>query len=415
MLKVPTDATPSEIKRAYYKEALKVHPDKNRDDTRAANRFEELSTAYQVLVRDETRDSYDNFGKCYLKQQEQETPFLDAHVFFDVMFGSRLVEPYVGELQIASLVDDFLSLTDVQSIRKKSTYVENGTRQKRRVLDIALHLRKSIAKFVDGQLSEETFRLSCRGEAVAIANGDLGDEFLISIGRSLLTPAKNFIANRKNLWEGTARSVATTTDNLMQTYQTASAFLQSMTSVFWPLMNAFSQQKSAADEDDDDDGADGYDDAYLMNDEFGGFGSAFGGGSSRKGEAGSKSKGQQQQTNPDSCSAEADKFQVDTLKLMKDLEKSIPKAFRLVRQLNDRDINHTLKAACNKVIADAGNIEMSLRRAYGLQVLGEVFYEMGTQFHREDRWKDDAYMKQIIKKAYSTASVHVMVEEFYDE
>ena len=257
--------------------------------------------------------------------------------------------------------------------------------------------------------------MSCRGEAVAIANGDLGDEFLISIGRSLLTPAKNFIANRKNLWEGTARSVATTTDNLMQTYQTASAFLQSMTSVFWPLMNAFSQQKSAADEDDDDDGADGYDDAYLMNDEFGGFGSAFGGGSSRKGEAGSKSKGQQQQTNPDSCSAEADKFQVDTLKLMKDLEKSIPKAFRLVRQLNDRDINHTLKAACNKVIADAGNIEMSLRRAYGLQVLGEVFYEMGTQFHREDRWKDDAYMKQIIKKAYSTASGHVMVEEFYDE
>lgn len=383
MLKVPTDATSSEIKRAYYREAIKVHPDKNRGDTSAETKFQQLSAAYQVLSREETRETYDTFGKCYLQHHEQDSPLLDAHVFFDVMFGSRLVEPYVGELQIASLVDDFLSLTDVESIKKQSTYEDNGTRQKRRVLDIALHLRKSIAKVVEGTLSEEGFRLSCRAEAVGIANGDLGDDFLISIGRALVTPARNYIANRKSILQGTARSVQTSTNDIMQKYHTASAFLQSVTSVFGPLMNAFAQHGSTTTTTTTS--------PDKEEPEF------------------------MEYQNADSCGEDAAQFQVDTMELMKKLEKSIPKAFRLIRQLNDRDIRRTLKVACSKVIGDGGDTEVSLKRAKALLVLGEVFYEMGLKFHREDRWKDEDYLRKLMKRAYSAATVDVVIEEYYAE
>lgn len=62
-LGVSRDASPDEIKKAYRKQAVKYHPDKNPDDPEAEARFKEISEAYEVLSDQEKRSLYDRFGK----------------------------------------------------------------------------------------------------------------------------------------------------------------------------------------------------------------------------------------------------------------------------------------------------------------------------------------------------------------
>jgi molecular chaperone DnaJ len=56
---VPASATQDEIKKAYRKLAAKHHPDNNPNDPKAAERFKEISEAYQVLGDAEKRKQYD--------------------------------------------------------------------------------------------------------------------------------------------------------------------------------------------------------------------------------------------------------------------------------------------------------------------------------------------------------------------
>lgn len=62
VLEVSRDASDEDIKRAYRKQALKYHPDRNPGDKEAEERFKECSAAYQILCDPEKRAQYDRFG-----------------------------------------------------------------------------------------------------------------------------------------------------------------------------------------------------------------------------------------------------------------------------------------------------------------------------------------------------------------
>src|ERR1041384_2004683 len=59
VLGVSASATQDEIKKQYRKLAAKHHPDKNPGDAKAADRFKEMSEAYQVIGDAEKRKQYD--------------------------------------------------------------------------------------------------------------------------------------------------------------------------------------------------------------------------------------------------------------------------------------------------------------------------------------------------------------------
>src|SRR6266480_3255879 len=59
VLGVPASASQDEIKKQYRKLAAKHHPDKNQGDPKAADRFKEISEAYQVIGDEEKRKQYD--------------------------------------------------------------------------------------------------------------------------------------------------------------------------------------------------------------------------------------------------------------------------------------------------------------------------------------------------------------------
>ena len=62
VLGVNKNSTPDQIKSAYRKQAVKHHPDKNKGDKAAEDKFKEASEAYHVLSNSERKQSYDNFG-----------------------------------------------------------------------------------------------------------------------------------------------------------------------------------------------------------------------------------------------------------------------------------------------------------------------------------------------------------------
>ena len=62
VLGVNKEASADQIKSAYRKLAVKYHPDKNKNDKTAEEKFKEASEAYHVLSNSERKQNYDNFG-----------------------------------------------------------------------------------------------------------------------------------------------------------------------------------------------------------------------------------------------------------------------------------------------------------------------------------------------------------------
>ena len=62
ILGVSRDASDTELKSAYRKQALKYHPDRNPGDHAAEEKFKQASEAYQVLSDADKRAGYDRYG-----------------------------------------------------------------------------------------------------------------------------------------------------------------------------------------------------------------------------------------------------------------------------------------------------------------------------------------------------------------
>lgn len=195
ILEVPTNASRSDIKKAYFSKARYVHPDKN-DSKDAHEKFIKLHEAYSILSDENNRAKYDEWG---VKSEGGGFQNFDVPAFFAVLFGiSPILDSYIGELGIVTFFNKFFKLfVFVQMAESKEgassddidweSFAEifsNGAKgRSARSIEIAMNLvNKSIAYDSDA----EKFRQDIREEARQIRDsGYYGQTFLKIIGSTL--------------------------------------------------------------------------------------------------------------------------------------------------------------------------------------------------------------------------------------
>ncbi|ESN95836.1 hypothetical protein HELRODRAFT_102482 [Helobdella robusta] len=87
MLEVNRQASTVEIRKAFKKLALTMHPDKNRDDPDAHEKFIRLNRAYEVLKDDDLRKKYDLHGEEGLKEGGPSGGGYQSWSFYNQQFG----------------------------------------------------------------------------------------------------------------------------------------------------------------------------------------------------------------------------------------------------------------------------------------------------------------------------------------
>lgn len=379
LLKVPTGASASELKKAYYREARLCHPDKCQGDADAKAKFQKLADAYQVLSDPQLRRKYDSEGKEGMKEGSHS---IDPAVFFSLLFGSERFDPWLGELQLAMQTDqlaktlkqdtneaDWVTLQSADNLAAETEASAGRLKRKQlhREVHCACHLREKLDRWVydrDCEAWEEQTRL----EASTLAQGQFGPEMLSTLGEMYQLRAELFLADelagRFSLTKRFAsmKHSSVTMRHRWTFYQNAASSLLQVKKVHDAAKrgDAVSQQPGAAD-------AAG-----------GGAADADAGAAGAEAPAGS---GQPAEGAPEGAGQPADGSEQAGSKAMEDaLNDALPKFLETAWAAVVTDIDGTIKEVGRKLLKDKSVVwQIRVRRAQALQRLGQIFVEEGTR------------------------------------
>lgn len=385
LLQVSTNASPNEIKKAYYLQARKCHPDKNPNDPTAAARFQDLGHAYQVLANEQTRAAYDRDGVLdnndTSKQGEMNMTDIDPYIFFAVMFGSEGVQPYIGELWIANKTDSLMKdsgmAQELAGMAKdgasgSSSKKDNATtpeekaareervkammetdhlKQRKREVTCAMNLRERIQPFMEMMDAQEEpeFVSLAQAEAAEISKSAFGHTFCIAIGTALELEATEFLGFSQSAFSVDAHgaSLRRRARDMSSNFRVLGAGFSAIRAGSKAIRQVETVQKQVKEAKER---------AATAAATVGPNGNA---NENANGETGGLNSEQAQET-------------------MEQLQESLPAFLELAWAINVRDISRTLKQVCHKLLRDAGvDPETRLRRAQALRILGREFHAIG--------------------------------------
>ncbi|RSH86985.1 hypothetical protein EHS25_003473 [Saitozyma podzolica] len=213
VLGLKADCTTDEVKKAYRRLAIKLHPDKNRDDPDAEEKFKQISIAYQVLSDPDLRHKYNEFGqKNGGGMAEPAGGFQDPEEVFGKMFGGDKFEDLIGTISIGKdMKDAFQQQAEQQEdmmigpggrpvltpeamqrklARDRAVAQEKAKVRAARVEALAANLKNKLSIFTEAAKGPEdaqvgaSFKEICRLEAEELRDESYGVELLHSIGKS---------------------------------------------------------------------------------------------------------------------------------------------------------------------------------------------------------------------------------------
>ena len=396
LLNVSPYATSSEIRSAYRRKARTIHPDKNVDDPNAVRKFRELSAAYQTLSDTTKRKQYDSTGIGIDAEDPTDGnggtmmgggAMLDPLVFFAILFGSELVEPYVGDLGMATMFDALLKLggngdssgstfETWEELKDAFGWSATALKRRKRETDIATFLRTRVTDYVDGYLTFEAFSDSCHEEALRIVgHGDGSDSsssygatFLLAIGPALVVEADAFLGYRSSMlgvWRGPIMNMKRSALFLRRKGAVAKAVFRTLRESFSAVYNSAELIPTT------DDNLSRFSSSRLK-----------------------RMDGQHVVFN-------------DKDLLKDNLSNTIPTILEMAWRMNYVDISNTLHGACTKLFqdADVSSWENRLRRAEAIHILGHQFTIVGMEASGDKKDGNNGTTSDDIKARASAAFV----------
>jgi len=122
------------IKKAYRRLAKELHPDKNKDDPDASQKFQDLGAAYEVLSDPEKREMYDRCGEECLKKDGMMNGNMDPFTSFfgdiNFHFGGESSQQHQTPRGSNIVMDLYVTLEELYSgnfIEVKFSLATNDT------------------------------------------------------------------------------------------------------------------------------------------------------------------------------------------------------------------------------------------------------------------------------------------------
>ena len=342
---------------------------------------------------------------------------MNAQVFFNVMFGSSLVEPYIGELWLAHTADSALkedmagvNLTEEQMLNMTEEEQHALTEQKfermqeesefkkaKRRVQCAKNLRQRVQPFeqidflsVRGnskKLSKEEIQfvqtqiaayvMAAHEEAVQIAQGAQGDVYLKTIGFSFEKAAEEYLGFETSVL-GLGGHLARTQQNLSAiggNFALIGAGIKAATAGARAMQQAEEMQKAA-------------------------------------GERAATSDPNSATSAATTSASTTGELSLDeqkaAMEMQETIDQSLPAFLEFAWSVNKRDIQTTLKKVCKKLFRDATvPKDIRIRRAEGVRLLGKEFRLVGTAASKMNSNKMDA---DDIKAKLSVAAMATMAQ-----
>jgi len=85
ILGVAKNATPEEMKKQYRKLAMQYHPDRNKENKQAEEKFKDINEAYAVLSDPKKRKQYDTFGSTGFHQRFSQEDIFQGFDIGDIL------------------------------------------------------------------------------------------------------------------------------------------------------------------------------------------------------------------------------------------------------------------------------------------------------------------------------------------